>query len=98
MQSIYIFINTCTETLKQKTSVTKSSSLAYYSKTKAMKKEDGYIEEVNDETPDNYTEFGNGHKLKKKEKYTDGEPPHEEEEEPADPDKPYQQIPKKKYP
>ena len=30
-----------------------------------MKKEDEYIE-VNDETPDNFSEFGNGHKLKKK--------------------------------
>lgn len=56
------------------------------------------IEETNDETPDNFSEFGNGHKLKKKEKYTDGEPPHEEDEEDEDPQHPYQEISKKRYP
>lgn len=56
------------------------------------------IEETNDETPDNFSEFGNGHKLKKKEKYTDGEPPHEEDEEDEDPQHPYQGVPKKRYP
>lgn len=63
-----------------------------------MKEENPSIEEVNDETPDNYSEFGNSHKLKKKEKYTDGEPPHEEGQDYANPDEPYQGIPKKKYP
>lgn len=63
-----------------------------------MKKEDEIIEDINDETPENFSEFGNGHKLKKKEKYTDGEPPHEDEEADADPDHPYREIPKEKYP
>lgn len=63
-----------------------------------MIKEDEIIEDINDETPENYSEFGNGHKLKKKEKYTDGEPPHEDEEADADPDHPYREIPKEKYP
>lgn len=56
------------------------------------------LENVNDETPDNFNEFGNGHKMKKKENYTDGEPPHEEEEAPANPEDPYYQKPKKRYP
>lgn len=56
------------------------------------------IEEVNDENPDNFTRFGNGHKLKIEKKYTDGEPPHENETEDADPDHPFQEIPKEKYP
>ena len=56
------------------------------------------IEEVNDETPDNFTRYGNGHKEKVRKRYTDGEPPHEDEEEDANPDEPYQEIPKKKYP
>lgn len=55
-------------------------------------------EEVNDETPDNFTRYGNGHKEKVKRNYTDGEPPHEEEEDNANPDDPYQEIPKKRYP
>lgn len=63
-----------------------------------MIEEDEIIEDINDETPENFSEFGNGHKLKKKEKYTDGEPPHEDEEADADPDHPYQEIPKEKYP
>lgn len=77
--------------------VTKKGLLSYYPKIIAMKKEDEYIE-VNDETPNNFSEFGNGHKLKKKEKYTDGEPPHESDQESADPNDPYQEIPKDLYP
>lgn len=56
------------------------------------------IEDVNDENPDNFTRFGNGHKEKIEEKYTDGEPPREDEEENAHPDKPLKEIPKRKYP
>lgn len=78
--------------------VTKFFFVRIILKTLDMKEENEYTEEVNDETPDNFTEFGNGHKLKKKEKYTDGEPPREDEEDPAAPNDPYQEIPKKKYP
>lgn len=63
-----------------------------------MKDEHDNIEEVNDETPENFSEFGNGHKLKKEKKYTDGEPPRESNEEDACPDEPYREIPKEKYP
>ena len=59
------------------------------------KRED--IEEVNDENPDNFTRFGNGHIEKIQKKYTDGEPPHEDEESYADPEHPLKDIPKKKY-
>lgn len=37
------------------------------------------IVDMNDETPENFTRMGNGHKLKVKNKYTDGEPPDEDE-------------------
>lgn len=49
-----------------------------------MKREDDYsenIREVNDETPENFTRMGNGHKEKLELKYTDGEPPDEDETE-----------------
>lgn len=66
----------------------------YYKR--AMEQDNYTIEEVNDATPDNYSEFGNGHKLKKRIKYTDGEPPHEEDEDYMNPEKPYEDIPKEK--
>lgn len=56
------------------------------------------LEDVNDETPDNFSEFGDGHKLKVREKYTDGEPPHEDDEDFADPDEPYDRSTKRRYP
>lgn len=37
------------------------------------------IVDMNDETPDNFTRFGDGHKLKVENRYTDGEPPGEDE-------------------
>ena len=55
-----------------------------------------YIHETNDETPDNFTRFGDGHKLKIEEKYTDGEPPHEENTPAVEPEN--SEIPKKRYP
>lgn len=38
-----------------------------------------YIVDMNDETPENFTRFGNGHKEKIETRYTDGEPPAEDE-------------------
>lgn len=61
-------------------------------------KDEETIRNVNDETPENFTRYGNGHKLKAEEKYTDGEPPHEDEEDDAGPDQEFNEIPKKKYP
>lgn len=37
------------------------------------------IVNMNDETPENFTRFGNGHKDKIETRYTDGEPPAEDE-------------------
>ncbi|CCZ80196.1 hypothetical protein [Odoribacter laneus] len=45
------------------------------------------VREVNDETPDNFTRMGNGHKEKLEPKYTDGEPPDEDETEVIDAEK-----------
>ena len=64
---------------------------------KNKNKQEGNKAEVNDENPDNFTRFGNGHKEKIEEKYTDGEPPHEDDEPYAHPDEPLKDIPKKKY-
>ncbi len=64
---------------------------------KEKNREEEKIREVNDENPENYTRFGNGHKEKIERKYTDGEPPHEEEEPYAHPDTPSKEIPKKRY-
>lgn len=45
------------------------------------------VREVNDETPDNFTRMGYGHKEKLEPKYTDGEPPDEDETEVIDAEK-----------
>lgn len=60
-------------------------------------KNDKIIKDMNDETPDNFTRFGDGHKLKVETKYTDGEPPAEDEEADADPEHPLKERPPKKY-
>lgn len=45
------------------------------------------VRDVNDETPENFTRMGNGHKEKLELKYTDGEPPDENETEVIDSEK-----------
>lgn len=41
--------------------------------------EEENIVDMNDETPENFTRFGDGHKKKIETRYTDGEPPAENE-------------------
>lgn len=59
-------------------------------------RDDETLRDKNDETPDNFTRYGDGHKWKVEKKYTDGEPPEEDETPYASPSEP--EIPKEEYP
>lgn len=61
-------------------------------------KKNEHIENINDETPDNFTRFGDGHKPKIESNYTDGEPPDEDAVPDAEPNRNQEEDNKPLYP